>query len=124
MDVRVRDRDQRPQVEDPLPALDRAGDRLRVDEVAAEDLDLLLERRVEVLEPAVVVARVVPNERPDVGAVFDQRLDQMAADEPRGSGDQVPCSRPTAVGAPRSRAPDTSGWACDLRRAGRHRSTR
>ena len=98
--VRVRDRDQRAEVEDRLAVPDGIRDRLRVRQVAAKDLDLVAQRFVELLEPAVVVARVVTDERPDLGAVARERLREMAADEPGGAGDEHLAARPAHASAP------------------------
>ena len=61
--IRVGDRDQRPQVEDPGAVLDRLADRLGILQVAPVDLDLALDLGREPVELAAVVAAVVSDQR-------------------------------------------------------------
>src|SRR5437899_10129047 len=65
MPIRVRNRDERAEMQDGVGTLDGSGDSLRIPEVAREDLELLHDRRIAELEAAVVVARVVADECPD-----------------------------------------------------------
>ena len=86
--IRVRNRDQSPEVEDPLPARDGLADGLGILQVAAMDLDLGLDVGRQIVEVAAVVAAVVAHQDPDLVAVADQSLGQVTADEPPCPGHQ------------------------------------
>ena len=84
--IGIRNRDQGPEVKDPLAPVDGPADGAGVFQVAALDLDGGLNIGGQVAQIAAVVAAVVADERPDLVAVPDQPLGQVAADEP-------PCPR-------------------------------
>src|SRR5205085_10141747 len=86
--VRVRDRDQGREMEGDLDALRRPLDEAPVADVAEADVDRGPRRGTEVVEPAGRAARVVDAERPDPRALPDEALDEMAADEAVGAGDE------------------------------------
>ncbi len=65
--IRIRDRDQGPEVKDPLPALDGPADGAGVFQVAALDLDGVLNIGGQVAQIAAVVAAVIPDEAPGPG---------------------------------------------------------
>src|SRR6185369_2604648 len=75
-------------MEDDLDALGRALDEAGVADVAQADVDRGARRRIDLVEPAGRAARVVDTEGADAGALGDEPLDEMAADEPVGAGDE------------------------------------
>jgi hypothetical protein len=75
-------------VQHDLASGDRVRGRLRIDEVAGEDIDLVDEFGIDPIEPAAVAARVVTNERANVRATTDEELDEVAADEAARAGDE------------------------------------
>ena len=84
--IRIGNRDQCAEVEDPLPALDGPADGPGVFQVASLDLDRALNVGRQVAQTAAIVAAVIPDQRPHLVAIPDQLLGQVAADEP-------PCPR-------------------------------
>ena len=115
-DIRVRDRDQRREVEHDLDPLGRALDDPRVPDVAERQLDTVSDIRGRLVQPAGRAARRVQAERADVGALANQALDEVAADEAVGPGDQDRDARKGHATSPPGR-----GAAA---RAGRHRASR
>ncbi len=90
--VRVRDRDEGREVEDDVDARGAGKDMLRVADVAEDDLGPPLAdgstERFGLLEPSRRALRGVEAEGADVGAVGQQPLDEMAADEAVAAGDE------------------------------------
>ena len=74
VEVRVRDRDQRPEMEDHIATGYGSADGLGVREITAEDLELAHDILVGSLKPTVVAARGVADEGADRGAATDERL--------------------------------------------------
>ena len=88
MTIRVRDRDERAEVEDDVSIGDGVGYGVAVRQVSAEDLDAPESRFVNGVEPAVVVAGVVADECANERNITGETLDQVAKDEARGSRDE------------------------------------
>ena len=103
-DVRVRDRDQRSQVEYDLDALGRGGHEACVADVAEPDVQGRPRRGIDLVEPTGRSARVVDAERPHVGALCDQPLGEVAADESVRSRDHDPGAAQVHVAIPRAAA--------------------
>ena len=112
VEVRVRDRDERAQVQDHVLARDRAHERLGVDQVAAEDVDLGEDLGGRVLEPPVVAARRVADECAHRRAGSHERFDKVAADEAAGARDEHPAARPKR----RALSPGLGGTRANLLR--------
>ena len=85
--VRVGDRDQRAKVEHDLGFLHERADRLRILQVARDDLDRLIQIGRKVLEEAMAPLRVVSDEGPNASTLTGQRLGKMASDEPARARD-------------------------------------
>ena len=86
-DVRVRDRDERGQVEDDLDVLGRGRHEPGVADVPEPDVERRAGRRRHLVEPAGRRPRVVEAERAHVRPVGDEPFDEVAADEPVRAGD-------------------------------------
>ena len=69
---------------------------LGVLEIAGVDVDLGQHVRGDVVQPAVVAARVVADECANARAVAHQPLDQRRADEATGAGDEHGAALPRA----------------------------
>ena len=97
-------------MEHDVDTLDGGVHRLHVAQLAEHDLDLG-HLRVEPVERAPVVARVVAAHGPHPGAVAHEPLDEVAADEAARAGDEdgpacsdvIPDKHPTAVSPTRGR---------------------
>ena len=88
--IRIRDRNQRGEVEHDIDAFADRLTALRVTNVAADNLELGPSRHV--LKPAPVVERVVEGQRPNATTSCEQQLDKVRPDEPIGAGDENICS--------------------------------
>jgi len=97
VEVRVGDRDQGAEMEDPLDAADRSPDGLHVAQIAEDDLHLGHGCGVVPLQRAAVVARVVADEGSHARSGPHQARGQMAADEAARARDDDASSGGAAV---------------------------
>jgi len=86
--VRLRDRDDRAEVEDHVAALHGRADHVGVVEVAEADVDRRADVGGELVEVAEVGAGGVADEGAHAVAARDEGLDEVAPDEARGAGDE------------------------------------
>src|SRR5262249_36489837 len=85
-DVRVGDTDERREVEDNLLLRHRVAHGIPIRDVAEANIDGLARRRG--VEPAGGAEGVVADEHADLGAILDEPLDEVAADEAAAAGDE------------------------------------
>ena len=85
-DVRIRDADERREVENRLATLGGCQHRIVVANIACDDFQLFVNRRA--FQPAVKIPRVVVDECTYLEASLHASLDEVRTDEAAGSGDE------------------------------------